>query len=221
MVERIIVGPLNTNAYIFSSWKKECILIDPGGDAEKLITQMVLKNLIPRGIILTHGHLDHTRAAAAIKEYYSGKGHTIPMAVHRLDSRLLGVGAKVYHVKHLEFLKLTHEEVFNEPYSPAPEADLILEEGDLPFESDLKVLHTPGHTQGSICLYSESQSLLFSGDTLFFGEIGRTDLPESDPQALIESIKTKIFVLPEETRIFPGHGPITTLERGIKNIRGL
>lgn len=219
MVERIIVGPLNTNAYLFSSWKKECILIDQGGEPEKVIAQMVLKNMLPRGIILTHGHLDHVRAVAAIKEHYKNKDHLLPVAIHRLDQKLLGEESEKYHSKHFECLKLTHEGVFNEPYSPCPEADILLEEGDYPFESDLKVIHTPGHTQGSICLFSESQGLLFSGDTLFFEEIGRTDLPESDPKILIESIKTKLFILPEQTRVFPGHGPITTLERGIKHIK--
>jgi glyoxylase-like metal-dependent hydrolase (beta-lactamase superfamily II) len=85
------------------------------------------------------------------------------------------------------------------------------------FESDLRVIHTPGHTKGSISLYSLSQGVLFSGDTLFFEGIGRTDTRDGDAKAILSSIQKKLITLPPETRVFPGHGPFTTIEREIKN----
>jgi glyoxylase-like metal-dependent hydrolase (beta-lactamase superfamily II) len=101
-------------------------------------------------------------------------------------------------------------------FTPLPEPDLILEEGHKVLGTGLIVLETPGHTKGSVCLYSEKDALLFSGDTLFFMGVGRTDLPGSSEKSLLDSIRAKLLVLPPETRVFPGHGLDTTIEREIK-----
>lgn len=117
---------------------------------------------------------------------------------------------------HLESLKGIPEDLFDElniPLHLLPAADILLEEGDTLFDSSLTVIHTPGHTPGSISLYSEPQNFLFSGDTLFFENIGRTDLPGGDSKAIIRGIKDKLMSLPDETRVLPGHGPLTSIER--------
>jgi len=217
MVERIVVGSMYTNAYIYSEWKKECILIDPGDDHEEIIRHLTLKNLVPRGIALTHGHLDHISAISPIQDYFAEKEIKLPIAVHKKDKQFLGKNAEQVHRKNFNDLGLNDDTLFNSIFTDLPPADIFLDEGDYIFDSDLVVIHTPGHTAGSLCFYSESQGILFSGDTLFFEGIGRTDLPEGNMEKILSSIKKKLFTLPELTRIFPGHGPDTTLEREIRH----
>ena len=217
MVERIVVGQMYTNAYIYSDWKKECILVDPGDDGEEIIRHLTLKNLTPRGIAFTHGHLDHIAGTAIILEFYREKDVTIPLAIHSEDQRYLGKRAKKIHQKNFRDLGLQGTDLFESLFSPVPDPDILLDEGDFLFDSDLVTVFTPGHTRGSVSFYSEKQGVLFSGDTLFFEGIGRTDLPEGDSEAIITSIKEKLYVLPPLTRVFPGHGPDTVLEREIKH----
>lgn len=217
MVERIIIEPFSVNTYIFSEWKKECILIDPGGEPEKIIEQMVEKNLKPRGIVCTHGHLDHIGAILHLKDYYLNKGILLKVAVHKDDSIFFGPDAKGIHLKSLKGIPEELFDKLNIPLHSIPAVDILLKEGDTLFDSQLTVIHTPGHTPGSISLYCEPQKFLFSGDTLFFESVGRSDLPGGDGGILIESIKNKLFTLPDDTRIMPGHGPLTTIEREKKN----
>ncbi len=218
MVERIVVGLFHTNAYIFSAWKKECIVIDPGGDAEEFISHLTVKSLVPRGIICTHGHIDHISAAGLIQQHYLNKKDIhIPLAIHEEDSKYLGVNARSVHVENLACMGIPDSDMFSDIVKILPAPDVLLNDGDFPFESDLKVIHTPGHTPGSICLFSKDHNILFSGDTLFFEGIGRTDLPGGSMNEIISSIKEKIFTLPETMAVFPGHGPHTTLERELKH----
>jgi len=217
MVERIVVGQLNTNTYLFSSWKKECIIIDVGGNPQKIIAQMTMKNLHPRGIVFTHGHIDHVSACGEILAHYKSLGIEVKTAIHSLDAHYLGKNGEKTQRETLSALKVPVDELIEELLHPLPEPDILLSEGDTVFESDLTVIHTPGHTKGSISLYSPSQGVLFSGDTLFFEGVGRTDMKDGDAQAIIASIKNKLITLPPETRVFPGHGPFTTIEREVKN----
>ena len=217
MVERIIVGALNTNAYIYSEWKKECLLVDPGGDIEQLLARMSIKNLKPLGIVCTHGHLDHVAAAYELQRHFGEKGIAVQVAIHEQDAHYLGSEGPRSHRASFDQIGVNIEDVLmgTDPLFPAP--DQVLADGDRVLDSSLTVIHTPGHTPGSICLYSEAHGILFSGDTLFFEGVGRTDLLEGDDQAILSSIRERLFVLPPETRVFPGHGPSTSIEREIRN----
>ena len=217
MVERIVVGPLHTNAYIYSEWKKECVVIDPGADPELIASRLALINMKPRGIALTHGHVDHTSAAAKLRELYKEKGIDLAIAIHTKDKKFMGARSVRSHDAIFGDEEGSGHESFDDAIKNMPNADIYVEEGEMLFKGDLKVIHTPGHTAGSICIYSESQGLLFSGDTLLFENIGRTDLPGSDEKSLIMSVREKIFSLPPDTRVFPGHGPFTAIEREVRH----
>jgi hydroxyacylglutathione hydrolase len=217
MVDRIVVGLLFTNAYIFSLQKKECYIIDPGDDAPEIVKRLTAMNLTPRGIICTHGHLDHVAAIPGIIEYCKTKDVTPPIAIHEKDAKYLGAFAEKEHSTSFRDFGPQGMQYFNAVFTPLPEPDLILKDGDSVWDTELITIHTPGHTKGSVCFYSENQEALFSGDTLFFEGVGRTDLQDSDPKAIISSIKEKLFAYPPTTRVFTGHGPDTTLEREMKN----
>jgi glyoxylase-like metal-dependent hydrolase (beta-lactamase superfamily II) len=217
MVERIVVGPMNTNAYLYSEWKKECILIDPGGSPDEIIEHMTIKNLKPRGILLTHGHIDHIAAVGAVQLHFSKLSIQTPIAIHREDAGFLGRGSARRHKKIISKFETIDVSYFESASAALPAADILLEEGQHVFDSDLVVIHTPGHTPGSICVYSETQEVLFSGDTLLFEGIGETGLTGTAKKALLLSVRERLFTLPRSIRLFPGHGPFTTLEREIKH----
>jgi glyoxylase-like metal-dependent hydrolase (beta-lactamase superfamily II) len=217
MVERIVVGPVFTNAYIYSEWKKECVIIDPGADPELIVSRLSLINMKPRGIALTHGHVDHTSAAGKLRDLYKEKGIDLTIAIHIKDRKFMGARSVRSHEAIFGPENGSGHENFDEAIHQMPNADIYLEDGDMLFEADLKAIHTPGHTAGSICIYSESQEILFSGDTLLFEDIGRTDLPGGSANAIIKNIREKVFTLPASTRVFPGHGPYTALEREIRH----
>jgi hydroxyacylglutathione hydrolase len=213
MVERVVVGPWRVNSYIFSSAKKECIIIDPGGDEAEIAARVDVLNMVPVGIVLTHGHVDHVAAVGRLKESYEARGYTLPVGIHGSDKVYLGASGMDIHRESLEFLDMDESGFFGAEFPGLPRADIRLKAGDRVFGMDLVVLETPGHTPGSICLYCEREGVLFSGDTIFFDGVGRTDLPGGNERKLFESIAKTIMVLPPETRVFPGHGPFTTIER--------
>jgi|GEM_PF-33006 len=213
MVERVVVGPWKTNCYIYSSTKKECIVIDPGGDEEEIASRVDVLNMVPIGIALTHGHVDHLAALGRLQASYASRGYTLPIAISPADRRFLGSGAVEAHKESLKVHSLDEMDFFTGDTPDLPKADVKLKEGDRVFDMDLVVIETPGHTPGSLCFYSEKEGVLFSGDTLFFDGVGRSDLPGGSEKKLRESIEKKIAVLPPETRVFPGHGPFTTVER--------
>ena len=217
MVERIVVGPMFTNAYIYSEWKKECIVLDPGGNTELILSHLSLINMKPRGILLTHGHIDHISAALGVKNHYAESGLSIEIAIHKNDVQFMGSNARDAHEESFGADDGSGHDQLDAAITDLPEPDIVIKKSQKVFDSDLLVIHTPGHTPGSICVYSESQQILFSGDTLLFEAVGRTDLPGGDAKAIIRSIRERIFTLPEETRVFPGHGPFTTLEREIRH----
>lgn len=216
MVERIIVGPLYTNAYVISTGKKECMLVDPGADSQEILARLEILNVVPTAIVFTHGHLEHTGAAQAIIEHYAERDVKIEVGIHRSDRPYLPPKGKDTNLELFRPFGRDAMNVFETLFHELPKPTFFLKDGDQVLESDFVVMHTPGHSQGSVCLYSEERQMLFSGDTLFFKTVGRTDVVGSDLKKMTKSIRNVLFELPPETRLFPGHGPNSTLEREIE-----
>jgi glyoxylase-like metal-dependent hydrolase (beta-lactamase superfamily II) len=188
---------------VFDEKTSEGFLVDPGSDAEKIGRKAAEKGVKIRAILLTHGHFDHALSA----EYFQKKGAKV--YIHRADA-----------------YKLTEKNdigrFFGVKYSPFF-ADCFFETEEETLEicgMKIKVIHTPGHSKGGVCYYFEDEKLIFSGDTLFFGDIGRTDLEGGDFFELKNSILKKIFALPDDTAVYPGHDGPTTVgsEKNNKNL---
>lgn len=187
------VKEIITNVYIVIS-NKEAMIIDPGGEAEKIISKLDDLNINLKYIILTHCHSDHIGAVTDVQNIKGGKvliseedGKEINNPVRNLAPF---VGAKIKKVQVDDFLS---------------DGDKILLD-DIEFE----IIETPGHTKGGICIYSPKEKVLFSGDTIFKGTYGRTDLPSSSYIDMKNSI-SKLMKLPDDTKVFPGHGAPTTI----------
>ncbi len=194
--ELVIVGALETNCYlIYCAETMDCVIVDPGADPEKIFPVVTELGLKPVILVNTHGHVDHVGANRDVKDHYS-----IPLCLHAADRPLL------------ENAQLSELSLFLGA-KESPPADRFLKDGDeIPFgRSRLRVIHTPGHSPGSISLRGDGY--LFSGDTLFCEGVGRTDLPGGSWKDLEHSIKTRILVLPDDTVVLPGHGPLTTIGR--------
>jgi len=190
----IVVGPLETNCYlVYCENTKECAVIDPGANPRKIFREIAESELRPVVMINTHGHIDHVGANMDVKEKYD-----IPLLIHPGDRPMLD------HVLQSELaLFLEARE------SPAPDGDLEDGQTIQIGTKSLHVIHTPGHSPGSISLLGDG--FVLSGDSLFYGGVGRTDLPGGSWDDLVTSIKTKILTLPEETVVLPGHGPHTSV----------
>ena len=188
------VRPYGTNCYIVGSeLTREGMVIDPGGDAEGILRLVKEPGLDIKYIVLTHGHIDHIGAVSELKEATGAE-----LAIHPEDALYLRG-------------KSGPEGMFPQSAGPPPEVDRMLQDGDTISVSGLhlQVIHTPGHTPGGICLLTDG--VLFSGDTLFNGGIGRSDFPGGSGPQLLNSIHTRLLVLPDETTVYPGHGPETTI----------
>jgi glyoxylase-like metal-dependent hydrolase (beta-lactamase superfamily II) len=214
MVERIVVGALQTNCYIYTADQDDCAIIDPGGDASQIMSKLDVYGITPKYVLLTHGHYDHVAGlgeliAACTKVYHSRPR----ILVHRLDRTYLGKTAPARHGKDLEHLGMPLDPVLIAQLGTIPGADGTFVEGDEIVELGLSIIETPGHTKGSVCLYQKVRGLLFAGDTLFAQGLGRTDLPGGSQRRLMASIQGKLFALPGDTKVYPGHGPFTTIER--------
>jgi len=197
ILRRIIVSPLAENVYIVGDEEtKECAIIDPGAEAGRILEEVKRLGLVVRLIVNTHGHVDHIGAVAAVKEA-TGAAY----AIHQGDIPI------IRDSQRSPFRSMIPD--FRDP----PDPDRTLKGGDTLEVGDLRflVLETPGHTPGGISLYGHN--LVFTGDTLFQGSIGRFDIPGASGHQLLNSILTKLMVLPEETRVLPGHGPETTIGR--------
>ena len=188
-VIRLIVGPLSTNCYIVESDGK-AMVIDPGGEPERIYSS--LNGMEVSRIGLTHGHPDHIGGLGRLKSLTDA-----PVYIHNQDVPEMSL----MHVGGIVDLGVI-----------PPSADEYWDDGDTFEIGDVSfsVLLTPGHTRGGVCLYAEG--LLFTGDTLFAGSIGRTDLGGGDYEQLLGAIRDKLLILPDETRVLPGHGPESTIK---------
>ncbi|HHV71933.1 MAG TPA: MBL fold metallo-hydrolase [Clostridia bacterium] len=193
-LKKIELGPFAANCYIIGCEDtKEAAVIDPGGNPSPVIELLKKDGYKVTSIINTHGHIDHIAGNEQLKAVTNA-----PICIHSADAGMLGNSRSNLSA----FTGMPIKQV----------ADRILEEGDIikVGNIELEVLHTPGHTPGGICLKTEG--LVFTGDTLFAGSIGRTDFPGGSYRQIIQSIKEKLLVLDGDTKVLPGHGPDSTIQ---------
>lgn len=196
MIESFPVGPLGANTTLIGDPKSSyALVIDPGDGVEQIYQWLMARGLVLRQILATHGHLDHIGGAVRLKEKTGA-----PIYMNENDMPLLDAVEQ-----QAEWMGILPPKVAPPDYGLDDREKVGLE------NCLATVLATPGHTQGSVCLYFEEEGLLVAGDTLFAGSVGRTDLPGGNYQQLLESIKTQILPLPDETRVMTGHGPATTI----------
>ena len=196
LVERLVVGMLQCNCYLVACEDtKEAIVIDPGGDAPLILDRVKELGLAIKYIVNTHGHIDHIAANRPVKE-----GTGAQLAIHQDDAEWLVTDQGTY----ARMLGVS---------SPGPAADVLLEEGDeiAIGNQRLQVIHTPGHSLGGISLVGDG--VVFCGDTLFSMGVGRVDLPGGSWETLMNTIKTRLFTMPDDTVAYTGHGPETTIGR--------
>ena len=196
ILKSLVVGPIAANCFIIGdSATNEGAIIDPGGDAQKILQVVKETGLAIKFIIATHGHFDHNAAVAPLKE--------------TLNCDFL------LHESDLPFVQRSKNTAQNWgiPIDQVPDPDKYVKEGDIlkVGKLELKIIHTPGHSPGGISIYIESEGILFSGDTLFFTSIGRTDFDGGSMEQLQTSIKEKLYTLPENTVVYTGHGEQTTI----------
>ena len=199
-IKTLILGLYENNCYIVrkNETAKDCIVIDTALNATGILDYLKENDLNPVAIVLTHGHMDHIFGVRSLRENYP----KIQIYIHKLDAHMLTDGqANLSMLSGTIFKTEAAEHIFDEP-------DILKLAG-----IELQVLHTPGHTPGGVCFYNKQANILFSGDTLFADSVGRTDFPNGSMQQLIDGIKTKLMILPEETMVLPGHGPQTTIGR--------
>jgi glyoxylase-like metal-dependent hydrolase (beta-lactamase superfamily II) len=194
-IEYYVVGIVGTNCYFaIHPDTKECLIIDPGDQGEQLAEKIKSEGLSPKAILLTHGHFDHIMGVEALRQEFS-----IPVYVHEADQDLL------------ENPDLNSGSMIGRSVSVT--ADHMVKDGEILNLAGFKiqVLHTPGHTPGGVCYYFPEEEIVFSGDTLFCDSVGRTDLPGGSASDLVRSIREKVFLLPDLTLVYPGHGEPTKI----------
>jgi hydroxyacylglutathione hydrolase len=197
VVRHAVVGPFAENTYLVAdSDTKDAMLVDPGGDLDRVLALAEPDGLSVRRIFLTHGHIDHVAGCAEAKWRLSA-----PVQIHADD------------VDWVDALPQQAEMFGFEGAREKPGLDHLHVDGETFAVGGhtARILHTPGHSRGSCCLFFEGARTLFAGDTLFSGSVGRTDLPGGDFEALERSIQARIFTLGDDVTFFPGHGPAAKL----------
>ena len=194
-IEQYCVGEVATNCYFaIQEETKEMLVIDPGDSAKMLEGHIRREGLKPQAVLLTHGHFDHAMAAEELAGIFGIKIYAHEAEKDTLEDpgknvSIMAGGRDVYH------------------------ADVFVKDGEVLHLAgmELKVLHTPGHTEGGCCYYLEKEKVLFSGDTLFCQSVGRTDFPGGSMSALVRGIKEKLMVLPDDVEVYPGHMGMKTI----------
>ena len=195
-IETLVLGSVRTNCYLLiNEGTRETLVVDPADRVDVIARKIVDEDLTLKAILLTHGHGDHILAVNDLKKQF---------------------GVKVYAAKAEEPLLLNPEQNLSQALfgiAVTVKPDILLEDGQ-EFEAAgirLRMIHTPGHTPGGCCYYQADEKVLFSGDTLFCGSIGRTDFPGGSLSELIRSVKEKLLILPEDVKVYPGHEELTTI----------
>ena len=194
-IESRVLGPVATNCYLIINLdNNESIIVDPADSPESIYDMVVRSASRPQAILLTHGHFDHIGAANEVREHY---------------------GIKIYASCDEEKLLASPARNLSNAYGMSLRviADVLHNDGDILELAGLKIkaIHTPGHTEGGTCYYIESIGVLFSGDTLFCESVGRTDFPGGSMSDIVHSIKDKLMVLPDDTKVYTGHGEGTSI----------
>ncbi len=195
ILKTLTVGPVQANCYIVGCPEtRAAVIIDPGDEAERILQAVAELKVTVTHILLTHAHFDHITAAQAVAEHTGA-----PLALHPDDLPLLNVGGGAT--------------AFGLPQPPIPVPQIWLSAGDTISAGTLSfsVLHTPGHSPGHVCFRETNHGAIFVGDVLFAGSIGRTDLPGGSYETLMDSIAHQLMTLPDDTVVYPGHGPATTI----------
>lgn len=199
-----ITGPISVNTWGIPLDSGSLMIVDPGGDVEKIIAHIEEQKAELAVIVCTHGHLDHLLALPALHRRFPDSH----IAIHPLDAAFLGAGATA---RHRSFFNALGAFGMVEPYlEEMPPATMLIGDGDRIMDTPWQVLHTPGHSPGSVCLYHPEEGILVSGDTLFKDGFGRTDAPGGCWSDLEKSL-ARLRTLPEDTLVLPGHGPQTTI----------
>lgn len=198
-LKTFVFNHFNENTYVLYDDSRECVIVDAGCDSpaeqNELTAFIADHKLKPVLLLNTHGHVDHILGNNFVKKHYQ-----LTLAAHAADAEIMA-GAPLFG------------EIYGFMVPPPPTIDRTLEANEvISFgNSRLKVLHTPGHSPGSVCFWEEDDRILIAGDTLFQGSIGRSDLPGGDHDQLIDNIKSKLLTLPPNTEVFCGHGPQTNI----------
>jgi hydroxyacylglutathione hydrolase len=199
-IDCFALGAYETNCYVLrlSEQATDCLIIDTGFGSELLVSFLQEQKLNPVALILTHGHIDHIAGVNLLRYKFAN----VKVCIHKFDAEMLEEP-----VSNLSAMT-------GVSYTAVP-ADMTLTDRDVIELAGLKleVLHTPGHTPGGISLYSAEYGVVFSGDALFADSVGRTDFPDGSMTLLVSGIKDKLLTLPDETKVYPGHGPATTIAR--------
>lgn len=199
IIDTIVLGDFQTNCFCVRQNEEtsDCLVIDPGMGAELLVQLLKNNDYTPVDILLTHGHADHIGGVEKLRRHWP----EVRVAIHKDDAAMLTSPA--------ENLSLMAGVMVQ-----ARPAEILLNSEDTYYQAAglrFKILHTPGHTSGGICLYASDEHILFAGDTLFAGSVGRTDFPGGSHELLIEMIRQKLLILPGQTTVYTGHGPATTI----------
>lgn len=194
-IEKFVLGSMGTNCYLLiNEESKELVMVDPATCPDYLVSHIKSNGYTPKAILLTHAHFDHVMGIDGfVKEF------EIPVYLHEEEKKILGDP------------QLNLSGVFGVSYSYS-KVECLVDEQILELAGfQFKVIHTPGHTAGGCCYYEEAEGVLFSGDTLFYQNVGRTDFPTGSMSTLVRSIKEKLFCLPDDVMVYPGHDDVTCI----------